>query len=326
MLRPQPITLPRRPFTITPLTEAKAAQGGSVTLVADAHLVPPLEKLRRTPWAWGAALLLHLLVIAAVLLVRVRMPQQQQSPPAVSVVFDNGGTSAQNTGLKKALSGPPQTAEAPPPAPPPSPPQRQAPSVAPKPAPPPPAAQTATQDEVQVPDMQLSQLPAPPPAPPARPRQHTAASSSAAQQKYVFLNGMSYGRPASMASPASKVPKGMNFSLPTSNTQAATASDLSIKGNAGADWDAALTKWVQEHAYYPQAAAEQGQEGTATVEFTVDRSGHVTGLRLLQSAGSPFLDQAWEQLFKDNTLPPFPPDAKDNHVTVRYTVHYKLIR
>lgn len=300
--------------------------GGAGLLVAGEHLAPPPEKPRRNPWAWGAALLLHALVVAAVLLVRVKPPREElQSPPGVSVVFDNGGTTAQNTAPPKALPGPPQQAAAPPPQPQPRPAQT-APAQA--QAPTENQALAPTEDEVQVPDLPLSMLPNPPPVPPhpAPPRPaHAARPSHAPQQKYVFLNGMSYGNVSPVAPPAPPAPKGMNFALPTSDAQAATSSDFAVKGDAGADWDAALTKWVEQHAYYPQAAAEQGQQGTATVEFTVDRNGHVTGLKLLDSAGSPFLDQAWEQLFKDNTLPPFPADAKDGHVTVRYTVHYILL-
>ncbi len=292
-----------------------AGVGPDDVTVARAHLATPVRKWRRNPWAWGAALLLHALVIAAALLVRVRTPPEPQSPPGVSVVFDSEGTGPQTTAPQSPLHGPPQPAEAP------------------KPPPPPPAAPaqpTPNPDatEVQVPDMPLTALPNPPPipAPPPRPAHAAHPHRAAPPQKYVFLNGMSYGNPSPAAPAAPPAPRGLKLNMPTSDAQAATASDFSVKGNAGADWDAALTKWVQEHAYYPQAAIEQNQEGTATVEFTVDRQGHVTGLRLLDSAGSPFLDQAWEQLFRDNTLPPFPPDAKDDHVTVRYTVHYQLIR
>lgn len=314
----RPLITRRHPGIITLPTKVTAAAGGAGMLVAGEHLTPPPEEPRRNPWAWGAALLLHVVVIAAVLFVRVKPPREElQSPPGVSVVFENGGTAAQSAAPPKAQPGPPQQAEAPPPPPPP--PQQQA-QQAPAPS--------ATEEEVQVPNVPLSALPNPPPVPAPHPRAahpHTSRPSHAPQQKYVFLNGMNYGNVSPVAPPAPKAPAGMNFSLPTSDAQAATSSDFSVKGDAGADWDAALTKWVQEHAYYPQAAAEQGQEGTATVEFTVDKNGHVTGLRLLASSGSTFLDQAWELLFNDNTLPSFPANAKDNHVTVRYTVHYILI-
>lgn len=320
-MRRQPIMQRRHHPAITPLTEGGFAPVGAELLVAREHLASPPEKPRRNPWAWAAALLLHVLVIAALLLLHVRQPQEElQRPPGVSVVFDNGGTAPQAT-TPKAPPGPPQTAQAPLPPPPPA-----------QPAPqeqPPPQQQTqmATQDEMQVPDLPLSALASPAPMPhprpqPARPHKPRPAPP---QQKYVFLNGMNYGNVSPVAPPVPPAPKGMNFSLPTSDAQAATASDFSVKGDAGSDWGAALTKWVQDHAYYPQAAAEQGQEGTATVVFNVDRNGHVTGLKLLDSAGSPFLDQAWEQLFKDNTLPRFPADAKDRHVTVQYTVHYVLV-
>jgi protein TonB len=118
---------------------------------------------------------------------------------------------------------------------------------------------------------------------------------------------------------------GTDLSLPQSDAQAATAPDVTIKGDAGPDWDAALNKWVNAHKYYPQAAAEQGQQGDVQIEFTVDRAGNVTGLHMLSGSGSPFLDQAWLGLFQGAQLPPFPANAKDNHVTVDATMHFQLI-
>ncbi len=306
--------------SITRLINPAPAEGEETApLFAGEHLAPALEKQRRVPWAWGAALLLHLLVLAAALLLRVKPPHEElQSPPGVSVVFENSGTAPQVTAPPTPLKSAPQPAQAPPMPPPPPP----APSSSP----------AAREEEVQVPDMPLSALSSPPPIPsPPPPRPAPRHSSRPArprpvpQQKYVFLNGMNYGNVSPAMPPPVHAPAGMNFSLPSSDAQAATSSDFAVKGNAGADWEAALTKWVEEHAYYPQAAVEQNQQGTATVEFTVDRNGHVTGLRLLSSSGSTFLDQAWELLFSQNTLPPFPPDAKDDHVVVRYTVHYILM-
>ena len=179
-----------------------------------------------------------------------------------------------------------------------------------------------------MPDIPLSTLPNPAPQPKPQATHSPAARPAPAPpqpQKYVFLNNMNYGTATPAAAPTPHIQQGMNFSPPMSDAQASTAADFSIKGDAGANWDGELTKWVQEHAYYPQAAAEQGQQGTATVEFTVDRSGHVSGVKLLSSSGSTFLDQAWFQLFAENHLPPFPPGAKSDHVDVRYTVHYQLV-
>jgi len=137
------------------------------------------------------------------------------------------------------------------------------------------------------------------------------------------MNGMSYGNPAP---PSPQARQAMNMSLPQTDTQAVMGSDFTIKGQVGADYMAELHKWVEEHGYYPDAAVEQGQEGISVVEFTVDRAGNVSAVHLLQSSGSPFIDQAWFQLFADNQLPPFPPGSKDDHITVEYTGEFSLIR
>ncbi len=304
-----------RQFT-TPLTATEAAAAsGIAAFAAQDRLAAPEGRPRWHPWAWGAALLLHILAVAFILFLRSRPPvQEAQSPPAVSVVFDNGGTTSQPTAPPVVRQGPPQPAEAPP-------------ASAPPPPPPPPQAQAEV--NLNVPPSPFGELPLAP-QPQAKPtpqrKQPTPTHSRPAlPQHYVMMDGMSYGTPAPSGKPSATHGKAMNLSLPENDTQAVTGNDFSVRGNAGADWGAELQKWVSEHAYYPQAALEQHQQGTAEVEFTVDRQGHVTGLRLLRSSDSTFLDQAWELLFNDNQLPPFPTDAKDDHVTVDYTVHYQLV-
>lgn len=323
--------------------------GGSQPADIRAHLSPAPPRSRRHPWAWVLAVLVHLVVIllAALLWLRPSRPLPQvnvQSPPGLDVEFQDSGAGQKTTVPVKTQKGPAQQAQtvqaAPAPKSPPQP--TRPPPVAPPhpPAPPPVTTSSAMQDEIQMPDIPLASLPAPPPQPrpqhqPQQQKQrqpqaheaprHNARPSPAREQKYMFLSQMSYGNAASSSPPTPNALHGLNMSPAMSDSQAATASDFSVKGNAGAGWDAALRKWVQEHAYYPQAAIEQNQQGTATVLFTVDRHGHVTGVKLLESAGSPFLDQAWFQLFAENTLPPFPPDAKSDHVVVRYTVHYQLV-
>jgi protein TonB len=287
-----------------------------IELAAGERLAAPIP-LRR--WriltqrmAWVAAVLLHVALIAFVLLfARHRQLAEQQSPPGVSVVFENGGTSQANA-PPEPLRGPNTPAETLPPPPPPPPPQQQ-------------TAQTPPEVNLNMPDEPFATVqsaPEPQPVPQRRPEPHPVQRPRP-PQKYVVMNNMSYGQ-NTPTPPMPHASQAMNLSLPQSDAQAATASDFSIKGDVGADWDAELTKWVDEHGYYPQAAVEQNQQGTAEVEFTVDRAGHVTGVHLLQSAGSPFLDQAWFRLFAENQLPPFPAGSKSDHVTVDYTVHYIL--
>ncbi len=134
---------------------------------------------------------------------------------------------------------------------------------------------------------------------------------------------MSYGNPDQPAPPSHQA---LNLSLPQSDAQAVAAQDLTIKGNIGADWKAAFHKWVDEHKYYPDAAVAQGQQGNVQIQFIVDRNGHVTGLHLLGSSGSPFLDQAWLGLFEDAQLPSFPPGTASDNVTIDATMHFELVQ
>src|SRR6185437_5542383 len=60
-------------------------------------------------------------------------------------------------------------------------------------------------------------------------------------------------------------------------------------------WRRALAAWLLEHKTYPEAARRRGVEGTVAIRFSVDRSGHVTGVAVLRGSGSPILDPAAEQ-------------------------------
>jgi protein TonB len=163
-------------------------------------------------------------------------------------------------------------------------------------------------------------MPQPPRPTQAHPRPRTPP------QRYMVMNNMSYGNPAQPAPPMPHARQALSLNLPESDAQAVNAPEVTIKGDVGADWQAELSRWVNDHKYYPQAAAEQGQQGYVRIQFTVDRQGNVTGLRLLGSSGSPFLDQAWLGLFQQNQLPPFPPGTKADHVTVDATMHFELIQ
>ncbi len=281
----------------------------TLELTADARLpantAPRWWTQRRMTAAWITALLLHAVVIAVFLVVIKRQPAPDaQSPPGVSVVFQNGGA-PQTVSPPAQRQGPPTEAQAPPPA-----------------APPPPD-QADQQPEVNLnlpslPDAELSQAPAPP-AP--RPAHAHAAPHRPAPQHYIVMNNMSYGNPA----PPSNFKNGVNLQLSQSDLNGAIGQDMTIQGDVGADWGAELVKWVNQHGYYPNAAVEQGQQGDVTVQFTVNRAGKVSALHMLSSSGSPFLDQAWQGIFQGAQLPPFPPGTKDKTTVVTYRAHFQLI-
>jgi protein TonB len=227
--------------------------------------------------------------------------QDEQSPPGVSVVFDNGGAQ-QQTAPKPQIQGPPQLAQAPAPA-----------------APPPPDSQPEVR--LDMPQMPVTTQPAPAPSHPHPAQRETRRTTRQPPSHYTVMNDLSFGHPAP---PIPFQHRALNLDLSQSDANAENGPELTIKGDVGADWNAALDQWVEDHKYYPDSAIEQGQQGDVRIHFTVDRAGNVTGLHMVSGSGSPFLDQAWLGLFEDAQLPPFPPGTKANTVTVDATMHFVL--
>jgi len=91
-------------------------------------------------------------------------------------------------------------------------------------------------------------------------------------------------------------------------------------------WQSALGAWLQAHKTYPDEARRRGDEGRATVRFTVSQDGKVLELQLLSSTGSTILDAAVERLLRDARLPPFPPGMDQPEVTVTLQIRYSLER
>ncbi len=198
----------------------------------------------------------------------------------------------------------------------------------PPPAPAPPAPSAAEPDvhlgEVepqpfQAPEAAAPQFIIPPPQPHAAPR----SAQRLQKQHFLVMNGMSFHGP-----PAPPVlnPGHQGLDLAPSNKNATQHDELvEIKGHVGSGWSNALKRWVKEHAYYPEAAVQQGQQGDVTVDIKIDRSGKVITERLVKGSESAFLNMAWYGLWRDAQVPPFPKGTKDKTVTIRYTIEYRLI-
>jgi protein TonB len=105
-----------------------------------------------------------------------------------------------------------------------------------------------------------------------------------------------------------------------------TDSVAHVVGQGGAaDYLALLSEFIETHKYYPEGAAQNGEEGSATVELTVRRDGTVRALSLASSSGSSLLDAAWMAVFRDNRLPAFTDDMPGAEETFKLTLNYELI-
>jgi len=102
---------------------------------------------------------------------------------------------------------------------------------------------------------------------------------------------------------------------------------LRIRGaNLGADWRSSFMAWLRQHGYYPRQAVEAGEDGTAVVRFTVDRSGKVTELQLIGRSGSIWLDAGAQALLRGRTVPSFPPGTREDSAEIDLTINYILRR
>jgi periplasmic protein TonB len=91
-------------------------------------------------------------------------------------------------------------------------------------------------------------------------------------------------------------------------------------------WQSALGAWLQANKTYPEEARRRGDEGRATVRFTVSREGRVVDFQLLSGTGSAVLDAAVERLLRGARLPPFPAGMGQDAVTVTLQIRYTLER
>lgn len=277
----------------------------------------PSPSRRDWRWEWPAALLLH---AAAIALALISFPPEPSFSPQnqsnVSLVFDNN-SAAQQTGAPPArVQGPPLPAQAPPAA-----------AAAP---PPPPPQEFEQQTNLDIPESLFSQDALPPPA--AQPHEvqnHRPARqySRPVHQQYQVMNNLSYGNQQGQpAPPMPNAQQGLNLQLSQSDLNALNRPEITVQGEIGSDWMNGFDKWVRQHIYYPQAAAEQNQQGTSVIQFTVHRDGSVSGMRLLSSAGSPFLDQAWLGIFQPpNHVPAFPPGTKSDTIKITASLQYEIL-
>jgi protein TonB len=89
-------------------------------------------------------------------------------------------------------------------------------------------------------------------------------------------------------------------------------------------WQRSLAAWLAAHKTYPDEARRRGTEGSVVLRLTADRSGRVTDVVLVRSAGSPTLDEAAEAMVRNATLPPFTAGMALDRVTVTIQIRYAL--
>jgi TonB family protein len=142
----------------------------------------------------------------------------------------------------------------------------------------------------------------------------------------------SFGTPR-LASPsavrprsAPHIPGTIDMSLGPASRGAADPTPFADHDAAeGANWLNALSRWVAAHAYYPDQARREGEEGDAKVHVIAQPNGRVKTVELIGKSGSMWLDLALLALFRDQNIPPLPYETKEP-IDFNFTMHYVLIR
>lgn len=74
-----------------------------------------------------------------------------------------------------------------------------------------------------------------------------------------------------------------------------------------AGWQRKVAQLVAENQSYPRSAQVRGEEGTAKVKVSMDSSGRITGVQLVQPTSSDILNREAEKIMeKIGSFPPPP--------------------
>lgn len=138
--------------------------------------------------------------------------------------------------------------------------------------------------------------------------------------------------PKTVEKPQEKKPK--HSSLASAPSSAETRSDRASAPTAGANsqnpnavpnWKSQLAAQLERNKRYPPEAQSRGEQGTAQLAFSVDRSGGIHNARIARSSGSSALDQATLDLIaRAAPLPPPPPEILGGQIPISVPIRYNM--
>jgi len=101
-----------------------------------------------------------------------------------------------------------------------------------------------------------------------------------------------------------------------------------VKGGApriAPSWQTALMRRLQQHKRYPSEARSRGVEGLVTLNFSVDRNGHVLAHEIVHSSGHPELDkEVVSMIERAQPLPPFPRSMPEDKLALTVPIRFSL--
>jgi periplasmic protein TonB len=90
-------------------------------------------------------------------------------------------------------------------------------------------------------------------------------------------------------------------------------------------WQSALAAHLERFKRYPSAARAHGEQGVAKVAFTIDHEGHLLHSEIVQSSGSPLLDQeTLDMLARAQPMPKPPGNAPDGALSFIVPIRFNI--
>jgi periplasmic protein TonB len=90
-------------------------------------------------------------------------------------------------------------------------------------------------------------------------------------------------------------------------------------------WQSALAAHLERFKHYPTAARARREQGIARVAFTIDHEGHLLSSRIVQSSGSPLLDEETLALLaRAQPMPKPPGSAPDSALSFIVPVRFNI--
>ena len=131
--------------------------------------------------------------------------------------------------------------------------------------------------------------------------------------------------PQQARAPALAGAAGKSGTQQTAHTGSGTSRSRGGLPGSSNSYFALLQAWLEKHKEHPSTARRRRSQGTAVLNFTLNRDGSVQRARIERSSGSPVLDREVLAMIKRATpLPAFPADFERDVITLSVPVQFRL--
>lgn len=113
--------------------------------------------------------------------------------------------------------------------------------------------------------------------------------------------------------------------VPQGMRQSAQRQDAASSSESLLQWEKQVVDILSRNKRYPADSMSMGEEGTAVVAFTLDRSGHLINSRIDQSSGSTLLDnEVIDLLNRTQPFPSLPSDYVGTQIKLSLPIRFSL--